>query len=117
MKKVAVIINEGNSSPRSWNGIRIANGLLDVNVEVIVILFDEAVFCAKKGQLPQEGLEEQALSKKLTELAGLGVTVWACGTCMQAKGLIKEELTEGVSECCMMDVCNSIKESDNVLVF
>ena len=36
---------------------------------------------------------------------------------MQAKGMTANELTEGVAETCMMDVCNSIKESGNVLVF
>ncbi len=117
MKKVTVIINDGPSSPRSWNGLRVANGMLDVNMEVKIILFDDAVFCAKKGQKPPEGLEEQNLASKLTKLAKLGVTVWACGTCAQARGMTQEELTEGVTECCMMDVCNSIKESDNVLIF
>ncbi len=117
MKKVSVILNEGPSSPRSWNGLRVANGMLDVNMEVKIILFDDAVFCAKKGQKLPVGLEEQNLASKLTELSKLDVTVWACGTCMQAKGLTHEELTDGVNECCMMDACNLIKDSDNVLVF
>lgn len=117
MKKVTVILNEGPSSPRSWNGLRVANGMLDVNMEVKIILFDEAVLCAKKGQKLPVGLEEQNLASKLTELSKLDVTVWACGTCMQSKGLTHEELTDGVNECCMMDVCNLIKDSDSVLVF
>ena len=117
MKKVIVFLNEGPSSPRSWNGLRVANGMLDVNMEVKIILFDDAVFCAKKGQKLPVGLEEQNLASKLTELSKLDVAVWVCGTCMQSKGLTHEELTDGVNECCMMDVCNSIKDSDNVLVF
>jgi len=117
MKKITVILNEGPSSPRSWNGLRVANGMLDVNMEVKIILFDDAVFCAKKGQKLPVGLEEQNLASKLTELSKLDVTVWACDTCMQSKGLTHEELTDGVNECCMMDVCNLIKDSDSVLVF
>ena len=117
MKKVTVIINDGPGSMRSWNALRLASGMLDVNMEVKIILFDDAVFCAKKGQKPPEGLEGQNLANKLTGLTRLGVVVWACGTCLQAKSLTQEELAEGVTECCMMDVCNSVKESDNVLVF
>ena len=117
MKKVTIIINDGPSSMRSWNALRLTSGMLDANMDVKVILFDDAVFCAKKGQNPPEGLQGQNLANKLTELTKLGVVVWACGTCMQAKGMIANELTDGVTETCMMDVCNSIKESDNVLVF
>jgi uncharacterized protein involved in oxidation of intracellular sulfur len=117
MKKVTVIINDGPGSMRSWNALRLASGMLDANIQVKIILFDDAVFCAKKGPKPPEGLEGQNLADKLKELAGLDVAVLACGTCMRAKGILKEELTDGVIECCMMDVCNSIKESDNVLVF
>ena len=90
---------------------------VNVNMEVKIVLFDDAVFCAKKEQKPPDGLEGLNLANRLTELTKLGVTVWACGTCLQAKGMATSELTEGVTETCMMDVCNSIKESDNVLVF
>ena len=117
MKKITIIINDGPGSMRSWNAVRLANGMLDANMEVKIILFDDAVFCAKKGQNPPEGLEGQKLANKLTELTKLGVTVWVCGTCLQAKGMTTSELTEGVTETCMMEVCNSIKESDNVLTF
>ena len=117
MKKITIIINNGSGSMRSWNAIRLASGMLDANMEVKIILFDDAVFCAKKGQTPPEDLEGQKLANKLTELTKLGVAIWTCGTCMQAKGMTTDELVEGVAETCMMDVCNSIKESDNVLVF
>lgn len=117
MKKITIIINEGPSSIHSWNALRLASGMLDVNMAVKIVLFDDAVFCARNGQTPPEELEGQNLGKKLSELVRYGVAVWTCGTCMQAKGMSKDELTEGVTECCMMDVCNAIKESDNVLVF
>lgn len=75
MKKVTIVINDGPGSMRSWNALRLASGMLDVNMEVKIILFDEAVFCAKKGQKAPEGLEGQNLANKLTELTKLGVTV------------------------------------------
>ena len=117
MKKVIVILNDGPSSPRSWNGLRVANGMMEVGMEVKIILLDDAVFCAKKGQKLPVGLEEQNLASKLTELSKSGIAVWACGTCMQAKGLTHEELTDGVNGCCMMDICNLINNNDNAMVF
>jgi len=117
MKKVVVILNNGPSSPRSWNGLRVANGMMEVGMEVKIILLDDAVFCAKKGQKLPVGLEEQNLASKLTELSKSGIAVWACGTCMQAKGLTHEELTDGVNGCCMTDICNLINDSDNTMVF
>ena len=117
MKKVIVILNNGPSSPQSWNGLRVANGMMEVGMEVKIILLDDAVFCAKKGQKLPVGLEEQNLASKLTELSKSGIAVWACGTCMQAKGLTHEELTDGVNGYCMTDICNLIKNNDNVMVF
>ena len=117
MKKVIVILNDGPSSPRSWNGLRVANGMMEVGMEVKIILLDDAVFCAKKGQKLPVGLEEQNLASKLIELSKSGIAVWVCGTCMQAKGLTHEELTDGVNGCCMTDICNLINNSDNAMVF
>lgn len=117
MKKIIVMLNDGPSSPRSWNALRVANGMMEVGMEVKIILLDDAVFCAKKGQKLPPGLEEQNLANKLTELSKSDIAVWACGTCMQAKGLTYEELTDGVNGCCMTDICNLIKNSDDVMVF
>lgn len=117
MKNITIILNEGPGSMRSWNALRLASGMLDANMVVRIILLDDAVFCVKKGQEPPEELKGQNLANKLLELARLGVEVQACGTCLKSKGMTVSELTEGVTETCLMDVCNAIKESDNVLVF
>ncbi len=117
MDKMTVILNEGPNTMRSWNGIRLAGGLLDVNIEAEIILFDEAVFCAKKAQKPPEDLKGLNLGQKLLGLIGLGVKVLVCGSCCEARGLKKEELIEGAEVCCLMDVANAIKTSKQTLVF
>src|SRR3989338_1165309 len=94
MDKMTVILNEGPTTMRSWNGIRLAGGLLDVNIEAEIILFDEAVFCAKKAQNPPEELKGLDLAKKLADLIKLGVKVLVCGSCCELKGLKKEELID-----------------------
>ena len=117
MDKVTVILNEGPTTMRSWNGIRLAGGLLDVNIEVEIILFDEAVFCAKKAQNLPEELKGLNLAQKLSDFIRLGLKVLVCGSCCEVKGLKKEELVEGAEICCLTDVANAIKTSKQTLVF
>lgn len=117
MDKMTVILNEGPAAMRSWNGMRLAGGLLDVNIEAEIILFDEAVFCAKKAQNPPEELKGLNLAQKLSDFIKLGVKVLVCGSCCEARGLKKEELVEGAEICCLTDVANAIKTSKQTLVF
>lgn len=117
MDKITVILNEGPDTMRSWNGLRLASGLLDVNLQAEVILFDEAVICAKKGQNPPEDLKGLNLAQKLADLIKLGVKVLVCGSCCEAKGVAKEEIISGAVVCCLTDVANAIKTSKQTLVF
>lgn len=117
MDKVTLILNEGPNTMRSWNGIRLAGGLLDVNMEVEIVLFDEAVFCAKKGQKPPEDLKGLNLAEKLAEFLRLGVRVLVCGSCCAAKGLAREEIIDGAQVCCLTDVANALKSSKQTIVF
>ena len=117
MEKVTIILNEGPSSMRSWNGLRVAAGFVGVDMEVEVFLFDAGVYAAIKGQKPPEGLRELNLANKLADLMELGAKIKACGACVEAGGLKKEELVDGVTVCTLMDLCKSVKASKNVLVF
>ncbi len=117
MDKITVILNEGPNTMRSWNGIRLAGGFLDVNLSSEIVLFDDAVFCAKKTQNPPEDLKGLNLARKLSDLIKLGVKVLVCGSCCEAKGLKKEELIEGAEICCLNDVANAVKTSKETLVF
>ena len=117
MEKVTIVLNEGPGSMRSWNGLRVAAGSAGADMEVEVFLLDASVYTAKKGQKPPEGLSELNLANKLTELMKLGVKINACGTCVEAGGVMRDEMVEGITVCSVVDLCKSIKESKNVLVF
>jgi len=117
MDKITIILNEGPSNARSWNGLRVAMGSAGADMAVEVFLLDAGVYTAKKGQNPPKGMIEMNLANKLTELMNLGVKVRACGTCIDAGGLTKEEIVDGVIVSNVADLANSIKESKNVLVF
>ena len=117
MEKVTIILNEGPSSMRTWNGLRVAEGSAGADMDVEVFLLDASVYAAKKGQNPPKGLSELNLAGKFTELIKLGVTVKACGTCVEAGGLVKDEIVDGVTISSVADLCDSIKASKHVLVF
>ena len=117
MDKITIVLNEGPSSMRTWNGLRVAVGAAESEMSVDVFLFDASVYAAKHGQNPPNGLTELNLAEKLRELIKLGASVTACGTCVEAGGLKKEEIVEGITVGSIMDLCDSIKSSNNVLVF
>ena len=117
MDKITIILNDGPSSMRTWNGLRVVEGAVGSDMEVDVFLLDASVYAVKKGQNPPNGLSELNLADKFDELIKLGVTVTACGTCVEAGGLKKEEMVDGITVGSIIDLCDSIKGSSNVMVF
>ena len=61
---------------------------------VNVFLLGDSVSEAKKGQKPQEGY--YSLEKMLRDLLDDSAKVAACGTCLNARAIQKEDLVEGV---------------------
>ena len=117
MEKITIVLNEGPGSMRTWNGLRVATGFAESDTDVDVFLLDASVYAVKMGQNPPNGLSELNLADKFNELIKSGVTVIACGTCVNAGGLKKDEIVEGVTIGSIVDLCSSIKKSNNVLVF
>jgi len=110
-----------NSAPygdeKVWNGLRLAltSVLGAINLRVNVFLLGDAVIAAKKGQNTPEGYYN--LEKMLRDLLERGGKVAACGTCLRARGLVKEDLVEGVEVGTMSGLVHWIKESQKVLSF
>jgi len=110
-----------NGSPygdeRVWNALRLALTSISsaVGMKVYVFLLGDAVTAAKKGQNTPEGYYN--LEEMLHGLMGQGAKVAACGTCLNARGLTKEDLVDGVQVGSMIMLCNWIKESSKFLSF
>ncbi len=117
MDKVTIIINESPGTMRAWNGLRLAAGMVGVDVEPIVFLLDNGVYIAKKNQELPVGLNEFNLADKASELMELGVKIFVCGACAKSKGIGKEDVICGVEFTNMIRLCASIKESKHVLTF
>lgn len=53
----------------------------------------------------------------LKGLATKSISIGACGTCMDARGFVEAELTDGVHRSSMAELAAWTVESDKVLVF
>ncbi len=70
---------------------------------------------ARKGQKPPEGYYN--LEKMLRDLIAGGAKVTACGTCLNARAIAKEDLIEGIEFGTMLKLAGWVKESTKVLSF
>ena len=113
--KVLMILNDppyGNE--RSYNGLRLAKALVKQENDVTLFLMSDSVECAKKGQRVPTGFYNIELM--LDAIARNG-DVLLCGTCMDARGLMDDELHEGTKRSTMQTLAEKTKEADKVLVF
>jgi len=84
-------------------------------MSVNVFLLGDAVTVAKKRQKPPEGYYN--LEKMLRDILLKGAKIAACGTCLNARALSKEDIVEGIEVGTMIKLANWIKESSKVLSF
>lgn len=107
-KVIDITVFDGINDVRAKNGLLTASALLDVNIDVVMILREDGVLFAT---------EELKSESMLSELINLGVKVLVCGMCMDARKLTVDDLIENAERCCMLDIVNTIKASDQSLVF
>jgi len=116
MKTLIILNDPPYGTERSYNGLRLAKGLLknDPTVELTVFLMADAVACAKRGQKPPSGYYNIEIMLKPVIRQG---KVLLCGTCMDARGLTDEDVTDGVSRSTMDELSANTFAADHVLVF
>ncbi len=113
--KILLILNDPPyGTERSFNGLRLAKALSNSDTEITVFLMADAVACAKKGQNVPSGYYNLEL---MTKSVLRGGTVLACGTCMDARGLVDEDIIDGAKRSTMVELAQVTRETDKVLVF
>jgi len=92
---ITIIINDspyGNERP--YNALRLAMALVrQGETDLRIFLMGDAVVCALAGQSTPQGYYN--IERMLKGLVGRA-TVSACSSCMDARGIKNEDLTEGV---------------------
>lgn len=118
METLTIIVNGAPyGDEQVWNALRLATASISssIGMSVNVFLLGDAVTAAKKGQKPPEGY--YSLEKMLRDLLTSGAKILACGTCLNARAISKEDLVEGIEVGTMIKLASWIKESSKVLSF
>lgn len=114
--KILMILNDPPyGTERCYNALRLAKAMQSKDdTEVTVFLMADSIVCAKKGQKVPQGYYN-------TELMVRGVArkgrVLLCGTCMDARGLTEDEITDGTRRSTMDELAQITIETDKVIVF
>ncbi len=114
---VLLIVQDGPyGSERPYQALRLADALLQTeeDLELTLYLASDGVFCAKPGQQTPQGYYN--IERMLKPVLRKGV-VMACRTCMEARGLKREELLAGVHEARLGELAQLTLEADKVLTF
>ncbi len=114
---VLVVLNDPPyGTERSYNGLRLAESLVkQQDNQVRVFLIGDAASCAKGGQkVPQGYYNLELMLRSVTRRNGV---IGVCGTCMDARGITDEELTEGCHRSTMDELTEWTQQADKVLVF
>ena len=101
----------------TWNGLRLADKLLDMGQPVRIFLMNDSVDMARDACQPPQGYD-QNLSQMLKDLISRGVPVKVCGTCMARCGIHKNQpYFEGAEKSTMPALAEWVAESSKVITF
>jgi uncharacterized protein involved in oxidation of intracellular sulfur len=112
-----IILNDPPyGTERSYNGLRLALALTKTEgTELRIFVMADAVACAKAGQKTPEGYYN--LERMLRGLAAKEVPVGACGTCMDARGMIDADLVAGAHRSSMTELAEWTLWAEKVVTF
>jgi uncharacterized protein involved in oxidation of intracellular sulfur len=117
--KILIIFNHApyDGTDVTWNGLRLAENLVESGQDVRIFLMNDAVDMARDACKPLEGYD-QDLSDMLRGLIALGAEVKVCGTCMARCGLYKNQpYFEGAEKSTMPELGSWMLDSDKVITF
>ncbi len=115
--RVVIIANDAPyGSERTYNALRLAGVLLQIEdeLELTLFLIGDAVACAKKGQTTPQGFYN--VERMLIPIHRKGF-VLACETCLAARGLEAKDLVEGCRPAKLGELGTLVLEADKVLTF
>jgi uncharacterized protein involved in oxidation of intracellular sulfur len=116
MKFLLILNDAPYGIERTYNGLRVAGALAKRDeVQLNIFLMGDAVTAAVKGQKVPAGYYNAQVM--LTSPIKRGATVGACGTCIDARGVQVEQLTEGVHRSNMEELTDWMVWADKVISY
>lgn len=116
--RALIILNRNpyDGTDITWNALRLAEQLLNADLEVHMFLMNDAVDLARDAAQPPEGYFD--LGEMLKGLIGKGVPVKVCGTCKLRCGIHKGvPYFDGAQEAKMTELAQWIKQADRIVSF
>lgn len=116
--KILFILNDAPyGSEKVYNALRLAMKLQQehAEAEIRVFLMADAVTAALPAQTTPQGYYN--VERMLKAVIGKLGQVKACGTCVEARGLEKVALIEGIEVSTMSQLARWVVDSDKVLTF
>ncbi|MHA2035383.1 MAG: DsrE/DsrF/TusD sulfur relay family protein [Promethearchaeota archaeon] len=112
-KIFTIIIADGPyTKERPFTMLRFAYTALLEDHKINIFLVEEGIFVGRKNQDPSA---YDNLGKWMKDVISEGATVKACGVCMKARGIMEEELIEGIKKTTMNGLVDMCVEADKVL--
>ncbi len=116
MKTLFILNDPPYGTERSYNGLRLAGTLVKrEEEEVKMFLIGDAASCAKKGQTTPNGYYNIERMMKL--VTSRGGEIGVCGSCMDARGMVDEELAAGSHRSSMDELTDWTVRADKVITF
>ena len=114
-KKLTIILGSAPyQTERAYTTLRFVRTALIEGLEVNLFLTEDGVYLAKKGQDPTDFANaKEWLENSISE----GAKVRACSICCKERGIVKEELVDGVELTSMHELVAWVKESDETIFF
>jgi len=114
---ILIIINDPPyGSEKPYQALRLADALLQIeeSIELTLFLTADAVLCAKVNQKTPNGYYNIERMLKLVMKKGM---IFACRTCLEARGLSQSDLIEDIHIARMGDLAQLTLEADKVLIY
>ncbi len=116
MKMLFILNDPAYGTERSYNGLRLAGALAKHDgAEVRVFLIGDAVTCAMAGQQVPDGYYH--LDRMILGAVHHGAEIGCCGTCMDARGIADDGLTEGARRSTLEELAEWTVWADKVVTF
>ncbi|HVA38116.1 MAG TPA: DsrE family protein [Candidatus Dormibacteraeota bacterium] len=112
-----IILNDPPyGTERSYNGLRLAASLARRSgQDVLLFLIGDAAACAQRGQRVPSGYYN--IETMLQTVSRHGGTVGVCGSCMDARGIGDDDLTQSARRSSMDELTDWTQQASKVLVF
>lgn len=116
MKTLLVLNGPAYGTERSYDGLRLAGALAKrEGEEVRIFLLGDGVTCALAGQQVPNGYYH--LGRMILLVKRRGGDVACCGTCLDARGITDEMLTEGARRSSLEELTDWTVWADKVISF